>query len=160
MSSSPTVISVNISPGGIPKLAVPEADITPAGLAGDGHDHDKHTTPLQAVCIIDVEDLDDLRAEGFEVGPGATGENLTTRGLDVDDLAIGDRLRLSGGVELELTKRRNPCYVLDAIDPTLKEVIVGRCGFYARVITPGRVEPGERIAIERVLTPRRESPCS
>ncbi|MHC5113159.1 MAG: MOSC domain-containing protein [Planctomycetota bacterium] len=149
MPSSPTIISINISDGGIPKLAVPSAEITPAGLAGDGHDHEKHNTPLQAVCIIDVEDLDDLRGEGYAVGPGATGENLTTRGLDVDTLEIGDRLHLSGGVELELTKRRKPCYVLDAIDPTLKEVIVGRCGFYARVITPGRVEPGERIAVER-----------
>ncbi|MCP3905598.1 MAG: MOSC domain-containing protein [Planctomycetes bacterium] len=149
MSSSPTIVSVNISSGGIPKRAVRTADVTVAGLVGDGHDHEKHNTPLQAVCIIDIEDLDDLRGEGYSVGPGATGENLTTRGLDVDALEIGDRLRLSGGVELELTKRRKPCYVLDAIDPTLKEVIVGRCGFYARVITPGQIAPGERIAVER-----------
>ena len=42
-----------------------------------------------------------LREEGFAVGPGATGENLTVQGLDVDALKIGDRLRFDGGVEVE-----------------------------------------------------------
>lgn len=152
-ASRPTVVSVNISDGGIPKYPVEAIEITTAGLAGDRHDHAKHDTPLQAVSIIDREDLDDLRAEGFAVGPGATGENVTVRGLDVDALAVGDRLRLSGGVTLELTKRRKPCYVLDAIDPTLKEVIVGRCGFYARVLTTGRLRPGETVEVERAARP-------
>jgi MOSC domain-containing protein YiiM len=117
------------------------------GLAGDAHNHEKHNTPLQAICIIDVEDLDDLRREGFAVGPGATGENLTVRGLNVDALEPGDRLRFSGGVELELTKKRKPCYVLDAIDPRLKDAIAGRCGAYAKVVATGRVRAGETIAV-------------
>jgi len=149
MADSATVISVNISGGGIPKRPIPAVVVRTAGLAGDRHDHEKHNTPLQAVSIIDVEDLDDLRAEGFDVAPGATGENMTVRGLDVDDLAIGDRLELSGGVQLELTKKRKPCYVLDAIDPRLKEVIVGRCGFYARVLREGTLRPGESITVQR-----------
>jgi MOSC domain-containing protein YiiM len=143
----PVIVSVNISGGGIPKRPVPEADIGAEGLLGDAHDHEKHNTPLQAVSLLDVEDLDDLRLEGFEVGPGACGENLTVRGLDADDLAPGDRLRLSGGVELEITKRRKPCYVLDAISPDLKVAIAGRCGCYARVLAPGRVSAGESLEV-------------
>ncbi|MHC4948992.1 MAG: MOSC domain-containing protein, partial [Planctomycetota bacterium] len=54
-----------------------------------------------------------------------------------------------GGVELELTKRRKPCFVLDAISPRLKEVIPGRCGFLARVVRPGPVAPGETIEVDR-----------
>ncbi|MBT8485081.1 MAG: MOSC domain-containing protein [Phycisphaerae bacterium] len=144
----PQVLSVNVSAGGIPKRGVDRVAVTPAGLDGDAHDHDKHNTPLQAVSLIDVEDLEDLCREGFPLEPGSTGENVTVRGLDVDRLDVGDRLRLSGGVELELTKRRKPCYVLDAIDPELKTVIVGRCGFYARVLTPGTLTPGETIEVE------------
>jgi MOSC domain-containing protein YiiM len=144
-----TVLSVNVSPGGIPKRPTAGLPVTVDGFEGDGHDHEKHITPMQAVCIIDVEDLDDLREEGFEVGPGATGENLTVHGLEVDDLDVGDRLTLSGGVCLELTKKRKPCYVLDAIDPTLKTAIVDRCGFYAKVLTEGRVTPGETIRVRR-----------
>jgi MOSC domain-containing protein YiiM len=74
---------------------------------------------------------------------------VTVRDLQVDDLEIGDRLTFSGGVELELTKKRKPCYVLDAIDPRLKEVIVGRCGFLAKVLTPGPLQTGETIEVRR-----------
>lgn len=141
------VVSVNISPGGIPKRPVDVARVMYDGLAGDAHDHQKHNTPLQAVSLLDVEDLNDLRNEGFDVFPGATGENLTVRGLHVDDLKVGTRLRFSGGVEIELTKKRQPCFVLDAIDPALKKVIVGRCGFLAKVICEGEIRPGETIHV-------------
>ncbi len=141
------VIAVNISGGGIPKLPVPVGRVIGSGLDGDAHDHDKHNTPLQAICLINGEILDDLRAEGFEVGPGATGENLTVRGLDVEALEPGDRLVLSGGVQLEYTKKRKPCYVLDAIHVDLQDAIRGRCGGYAKVIEGGEVRPGETIEV-------------
>ncbi len=142
-----TVISVNISPGGIPKQAIAVGRVRFAGLEGDGHNHDKHNTPLQAISIIDIEDLSDLRQEGFDVVPGATGENITVRALNADALNVGDRLRFSGGVEVEVTKSRNPCYVLDAIDPQLKKRIVGRCGVLAKVIREGELRVGESIEI-------------
>ncbi len=142
-----TIVSVNISPGGIPKEPVEVGPVSADGIAGDGHNHEKHITPIQAICLIDAEDLDDLRAEGYDVGPGVLGENLTVRGLNVDDLAPGDRLRLSGGVELEYTKPRSPCYVLDPISPKLKDDVQGRCGGYAKVITPGEIRSGESIDV-------------
>ena len=145
----PIVVSVNISRGGIPKRPVKRAEVRIGGLVGDGHNHEKHNTPLQAMSLIDAEDLDDLRAEGFVVHRGATGENVTVRRLSLDDLEPGDRLRFSGGVEIELTKKRKPCYVLDAIDSRLKEVIVGRCGFLAKVIREGMLTPGETIEVIR-----------
>ena len=141
------MVSVNISGGGIPKLPVEMARVLSAGLQSDRHNHEKHNTPLQAISIIDVEDLDDLRAEGFDVHPGATGENITVRNLNVDALNVGDRLRFSGGVELELTKVRQPCYVLDAIDPQLKKAIIGRCGFLAKVVGEGELRAGEEIKV-------------
>ena len=146
---SAEILSVNISGGGIPKLPIEAGDVTVDGLAGDAHDHEKHNTPLQALCLIDDEVLTALRGEGFDVGPGATGENLTMRGLDVNHLEIGDQLQFSGGVEVELTKRRKPCYVLDQIDPELKVAIAGRCGYYARVTRPGRIAPGETVRVVR-----------
>ena len=145
----PKVISVNISAGGIPKQSVPRSIVTERGLTGDAHHHDKHNTPLQAISIIDVEDLDDLRLEGFNVYPGATGENLTVRGLNVDALHVRDRLCFTGGVELELTKVRKPCYVLDAIDPKLKIAIIGRCGFLAKVVRCGVIQPAADIFVQQ-----------
>jgi len=143
----PYVLSVNISPGGIPKLPVDSIPLTSLGLESDGHNHEKHGTPLQAVCLQDIEKLEELCAEGFDLNCGTTGENLTVRHLGVNELPLGTILEFSGGVVLELTKVRKPCYVLDAIDPRLKEVIIGRCGLYAKVLKEGIFKKGETIRV-------------
>lgn len=146
-TTTPTVIAVNISQGGIPKLPVDRARVTLARIEGDGRDHAKHDRPDRAVSLIDDELLAQLRAEGYPVTPGAMGENLTVRGLDVQSLPPGTRLRFSGGVEIALTEARKPCFVLDAIDPALKDAVVGRCGYLARVTVEGEIGPGETITI-------------
>ena len=80
--------------------------------------------------------------------PGAMGENLTVQDLDVQSLHVGDRLTFSGGVALELTEERRPCFVLDSIDATLKKTVIGRCGYLAKVLTPGTLRPGESIGVD------------
>lgn len=143
-----TITAVCLSPGGIPKLPVDCARVTVDGLEGDGRNHAKHVKPERAISLQDVELLDDLRAEGYDVSPGAIGENLTVRDLNVQGLSVGTRLRLSGGVVLELTEPRKPCFVLDSIDPKLKDDVIDRCGYMARVVTEGEVRPGETIEVE------------
>jgi MOSC domain-containing protein YiiM len=146
--SDPVVISINISKGGIPKLPVDRVQVIVDGLVGDEHDHECHRTPKQAVCLLDVERIDELRGEGYAFYPGAAGENLTVRGLDAQALPVGTRLTFSGGLEIEITKIRKPCFVLDSIDPKLKKTAVGRIGTYAKVITPAMVTTGETIAVQ------------
>jgi len=148
-----TVIAVCVSPGGVPKQTVSVAEVQADGLVGDGHSHEKHRRPHRAVCIQDMELLDQLRAEGYPVEPGTMGENLTVRGLNVQQMAPGDLLRLEDGPVLELTEARKPCYVLDAIHPTIQQAVVGRCGYFARVVTPGRVFPGQRITAQTAAQP-------
>lgn len=143
----PKVLSINISRGGIPKLPVGSIRVTSAGLEGDGHNHAKHHTPLQAVCLQDVEKLEELRGKGYRLPPGGGGENLTVENLHVNALPIGAILKFSGGVMLEISKIRKPCYVMDAIHPQLKEDAVGRHGMYARVLSAGILNQGERIEV-------------
>jgi MOSC domain-containing protein YiiM len=50
-----------------------------------------------------------------------------------------------GDVILRLEEPRRPCYVLDAINPCLKDVISGRCGYMASVVRGGMIEPGMDI---------------
>ena len=145
IEQKPRVVSVNISSGGVPKLPIDSGTVTFDGLIGDGHNHEKHRTPLQAVCLQDIEKLEELSREGFSLSVGTTGENLTVKNLHVNSLPVGTTLAFSGGVILELTKVRKPCYVLDAIDPRLKEVIVGRCGLYAKVLREGIIKTDEII---------------
>lgn len=145
----PRVLSVNLSPGGIPKLPVTECVVRESGLEGDGHNHEKHSHPDSAVSMLDVEVMNALAAEGFPLIPGAVGENLTLEGVDAQSLAPGDRLRFPSGLEIEITKARKPCYVLDAIDPRLKTVSVGRIGMKAKVIREGLVRVGDDVDVER-----------
>lgn len=141
------VVSINLSKGGIPKLPVESVRVTFDGLDGDGHNHEKHRTPFQAVCLQDIEKLEELNREGYALIPGSTGENLTVQGLNVNALPVGSLLHFANGVVLELTKIRKPCYVLDAIDARLKEDILGRCGLYAKVLSEGSFVRGETIHV-------------
>ncbi len=152
--NKPYLQAICISAGGIPKRSVEAVYVSCRGLAGDGHDHEKHNRPEQAICLQDWELLQELAQEGFPLACGTIGENLTVRSLNVQRLTPGTILRFSGGVALELTKERKPCYVLDSIDPRLKEAIVGRCGFYARVLSEGIIRSTETIEIlERPFSP-------
>lgn len=141
----PRIISINISKGGIPKLPVSAVRLTASGLEGDGHNHAKHNSPLQAVCIQDIEKLNELSRNGYHLSPGKAGENLTVENLHVNDLPVGTMLQFSAGVLLEISKVRKPCYVMDAIAPRLKEDAVGRHGMYAKVIKEGFLSVGETL---------------
>lgn len=147
----PIVLSINISKGGIPKLPVSSIRLTVAGLEGDGHNHAKHNTPLQAICIQDLEKLEELSQNGYTLSPGHAGENLTVENLNVNELPIGAILKFSGGIILEISKIRKPCYVMDAIHPQLKEDAVGRHGMYARVLKEGILKAGETIEVVESL---------
>ena len=147
----PTVVSLNISKGGIPKRPMNKVYVSFAGLHGDGHNHSKHYRPEQAVSLQDIEKLAELRHEGYLLQCGTTGENIDVHGLNINRLPLGTILNFSGGVCLEISKVRHPCYVLDAIHPQLKEVIKGRCGMYARVLKEGWVRVGETIEIVHPL---------
>jgi MOSC domain-containing protein YiiM len=156
-----TIVQINVSPGGIPKRAIAAGMITPLGLAGDACAHPGiHGGALQAVLLIASEAIDELKARGYPVYYGAMGENLTTRGLDPRELRIGQQLR-AGGAVLEITKVRGPCTALDVYGPDIKQEIYdprvqagdatsprwGMSGFYARVIQPGPVHPGDAVVI-------------
>ena len=149
------IISVNTSPGGIPKLPRERLQVTTSGLEGDGHDHESHRSPTQAVCMIDVEILRSMKDEGFDLEPGALGENLTLEGVRIQDCALGDLIRFSSGLELEITKVRTPCYVLDSISPELKRILWNRSGMYGQVLVEGTVEAGDTLTIERAGTGER-----
>jgi MOSC domain-containing protein YiiM len=155
---------VSLSKGGVPKWAVEQAWIGPLGLDGDLHRNLKHHGgPRKAVLLLSAEVLDQLRAEGFDVFAGCLGENLTIR--DVDFAQLRPRMRLrAGGAILELTQLRQPCATLDdynrdglRIQNRLYDARAkagdtssecwAKSGFYASVIEPGFVRPGDILEL-------------
>jgi len=145
-SAEPYVVAVCMSPGGIPKLPRPIAHVTRAGIDGDGRAHKKHLRSDRAISLFDLGILRDLVREGFSLTPGAAGENLTVEHLNVQQLPPETLLAI-GEVLLRLEQPRKPCYVLDSINPRLKEAIVGRCGYLASVVREGIIRPGMAIRV-------------
>ena len=161
MSDSGVILQVSTSPGGLPKYSIGEGFITPLGIEGDRHAHPEiHGGPLQAILIVASEVVDELRIRGYPLFYGALGENLTTRGLTIRDIRMGDQIR-AGGALLEITKPRGPCSALDVYGESLKTDVYdlkvkerdpssprwGMSGFYASVIEPGPVREGDAIQV-------------
>lgn len=156
-----SVIQINASSGGVPKRPLLFGEITPEGVAGDRHAHpDIHGGPRQAVLLITSEGIDELKAEGFPLYPGALGENITTLGLDRRTVRLGQRYRL-GQVIVEITKIRRPCEQLSPYGEGIQKAVFdaevkagniasplwGLSGFYASVIQPGTLRPGDTITL-------------
>jgi len=154
-----SIIQINVSPGGIPKRPIAEAEVTPEGVRGDAWAHPQiHGGRNQALLIITSEGIDELIAQGYPLYAGALGENLTTAGLDRRLMRIGQRYR-AGDVVLELTKMRTPCVTLDVYGPSIKQAVYdaqvnagdassprwGLGGFYARVLRSGFIRPKDII---------------
>lgn len=145
-----TILQINVSPGGLPKRPVPEAFLSRLGFEGDSHTHDNiHGGPLKAVLIIPSEVTDLLVARGFPLFYGALGENLTTKGLDMQPLLPRTRLRCGDAI-LETTKLRQPCNALAVYGKELRgaieaDPVLG--GWYAAVVVPGLVIAGAPIEI-------------
>ena len=145
-----TLVQVNVSNGGMPKLPVLFARVTAAGVDGDWQKNRKyHGGPDRAVCIYSEELYAGLNEQGIDVGNGAFGENFTTRGVDLMALRPGDRLQVGGdgGCVVEITNVRVPCSQLKKWDARLPRAIVGRSGWMAKVVNDGSVRAGDEIVV-------------
>jgi len=94
------------------------------------------------VLLLDLETL-----EEFGIEPGRARENITTRGIALGTLSLGQRLR-AGEVLLQVTQPCTPCDQMDEIRQGLQEALRGRRGVLCRVIEPGRIRRGDRVEIE------------
>jgi MOSC domain-containing protein YiiM len=112
---------------------------------------------LRQVHLMHEELFDELREGGFIVQPGAIGENVTTRGVDLLALPRGARLLLGPEAVIELTGLRNPCRQIEAFQPGLLTAVLGRdaeghlirkAGVMAIVIKSGDVKAGDTIAVD------------
>lgn len=147
------IFQVNVSSGGVPKLPVRSADVTPLGLSGDGHAHPHvHGGPQRALCLYSLERIAALQAEGHPIFPGATGENLTLSGLDWATVVPGLRLRLGAEVVIEVTQYTEPCATIAGafahghIERMSPVHHPGWARVYARVLQTGRIFVGDPVA--------------
>lgn len=91
------------------------------------------------VLLMDVETL-----EEFGISAGRARENITTRGIQLSALRLGQIIRVGEAV-LEVAKPCTPCHLMDDIRPGLKLELRGRRGLLCRVLEGGTIRRGDRM---------------
>ncbi len=104
----------------------------------EGCAHARPDSPRQ-VLLVDSETL-----EAMNLPPGVIRENITTSGLNVNGLEIGQKLRV-GETRLEVSAVCTPCDQLERIRPGLRKEMWGRRGMLCRVIEGGMIRRGDAI---------------
>jgi MOSC domain-containing protein YiiM len=149
-----TVVSVNLSNGGVPKKPVTVATVAVWGLLDDAQSDTKHHGgPERAVCLYALERIRALQEEGHPIDIGTAGENITVEGLDWDLVVPGARLRVGGQVRLEVASFTNPCKTIrdSFLDGRFVRIAQkfhpGWSRVYARVISEGEIRLGDPIEL-------------
>jgi len=110
-----------------------------SGLEGCAH---ARTGSPRQVLLMDCETL-----VLMELQPGIIRENITTRGINVNGMTVGQRLRV-GDAQLEVSLPCTPCDLLEKIRAGLRRELRGRRGMLCRVIASGMIRQGD--SIERI----------
>lgn len=141
----PSVVAVSVSDRkGVVKENVPVVElVVDHGVKGDVHAEGG----TRQVSLLAQESIDKMRAAGAEVNPGDFAENITTKGLALDRLPVGTRLRLGGEAELTITQIGKACHHGCAIREQVGDCVMPREGVFARVDQGGVVRPGDVIEV-------------
>ncbi|MDD5448618.1 MAG: MOSC domain-containing protein [Actinomycetota bacterium] len=140
------VVSVNIAEeAGGPKHPVEWVKaVENFGLEGDGH----AGSAERQVSLLADESVDCMREKGLTLSPGAFGENLTTRGIELVKLEPGAKLKVGGEAVLEVTRIGKECPEPCAIYRAVGDCVMPREGIFARVLSGGMVRKGDRIVVQ------------
>ena len=122
-------------------VAVPEVDVTEAGLTGD-----RARAGKRAVTLVQAEHL--LAIASFlgraDIPPEMLRRNLLVRGRNLAGLK--GRAVQVGGAVLRLTTICAPCSQMErAFGPGGYAAMRGHGGWCAEVITPGRIAMGDAV---------------
>lgn len=141
--------------------------LTALGVEGDAHcgttvkhrsrvAKDPQQANLRQVHLVHSELHEELAAQGFRLGSGRIGENITTRGIDLLALPRSTRLHIGATAVIEVTGLRNPCWQLDNFQNGLMAAVLSRdeqgriirkAGVMGIVLQGGTVSPNDRVVV-------------
>jgi len=143
-----TIVSVNTSAKkGQIKRPVASVELRSGrGIDGDAHRDFGH----RQVSLLAIEDIDAQKERiggtpGVPLGPGAFAENLTTRGIDLGALVVGDELVVAGVVRLRVSQIGKECHTKCAVYRLAGDCIMPARGIFCEVLSDGPIRPGDRI---------------
>ena len=151
-----TLVSINVSRGGVPKGRVADAKVSRLGLINDAqNDTIHHGGPERAVSVYSLERIHSLQAEGHPIDVGTAGENVTVEGIDWALVVPGAQLRIGDEVVLEVASFTKPCKTIKDSFTDGKFVRIsqklhpGWSRVYARVLAEGEIRFGDPVELDR-----------
>lgn len=112
------------------------------GIEGDAHAGAWH----RQVSLLASESIQLVREVLPTLEKGAFAENIITRGIDLEMVGIGKRIRIGATVVLEITQIGKECHNSGcAIKKATGDCIMPREGLFAKVIEGGSIGPGDGI---------------
>ena len=126
---------------GIRKTNIAEGELREGfGLAGDAHGGSWH----RQVSLLAQESIETMRAKGLDVVAGNFAENITTEGIDLSLLSVGDHLAI-GNTEVVISQLGKVCHHRCAIYHQAGDCVMPREGVFAIVHRGGTVRVGDAI---------------
>lgn len=153
------IASINVSSKKrVPKNPAAEGELVPGmGLAGDAHagPGDRQVSLLMLESIerqrkaIEQSTRNELEAgkkpDIPNLVPGIYAENLTTSGIDLGALDLGDELSVGETVKLRVSKIGKECHTKCAIYHLVGDCVMPREGMFCEVLEGGRIKKGDKI---------------
>lgn len=129
---------------------VPKSNISTAfmrenfGIEGDAHAGNWH----RQVSLLSTESINKMKLKGLEnLIPGIFAENITTTGIDLLQLHIGNKLLIGNSAILEITQIGKICYNKCAIFQAAGDCIMPKEGIFAKVIESGNIYVNDIIEL-------------
>ncbi len=146
------VFSINLSQKkGVGKKAVEEGYLKEGwGLLRDAHSGHWH----RQVSLLSWERIREQKVcpkvkkseeRGFK--PGDFAENITTEGLSLATLKIGDEIEIGESIRLKVTQIGKKCHNYCAIYKKVGKCIMPKEGIFTEVLKGGRIKVGDEIRI-------------
>lgn len=129
---------------GVRKDNVPSARLK----SNYGIEKDAHAgTVKRQVSMLAQESIDKMVEKGLDVKAGDFAENITTIGIDLVRLPMGQHLLLGDEVLVEVSQIGKECHDRCAIYHEAGDCVMPREGIFVKVLRDGTVRPGDSITI-------------
>jgi MOSC domain-containing protein YiiM len=115
--------------------------LTEWGIEGDAHAGCWH----RQISLLQGESIDKMKKVIPRLAKGAFAENIITRGIDLSQLNVGDRLVLGVDVLAEITQIGKDCHTSCIIRDLIGDCIMPKEGLFARIIKGGPLNLGNVI---------------
>ncbi len=140
MAGKLTAVCLSPSTGTVKRDVKTGTLVEGMGLEGDGHMGFGH----RQISVLMEEDIEPMAKKLPDIVAGSFGENLIVKGLDLSQLALGDKIGIGESV-LELSQIGKTCHHRCEIYHATGDCIMPTKGLFFKVISGGTISVGDEV---------------